>query len=196
MVDEAAASAVGWSRMTDSSADTREAVTLADIERVYLEHAHRYARAAASVTGDRAAAEDAVQDAFARAIVHRAKFRGSGNLAAERSIGRRDQATAWLWRLVINSSLNGRRKVSSQKRAVDSVARTLEANTREPEIDDRARHDVMRLPKRQRAAVFLRYYADLDYAQIAEVLSVTPGGVAKLLHDAHATLARTMQPPR
>ena len=184
MVDEAAASAVGWSRMTDSSADTREAVTLADIERVYLEHAHRYARAAASVTGDRAAAEDAVQDAFARAIVHRAKFRGSGNLAA------------WLWRIVINSSLNGRRKVSSQKRAVDSVARTLEANTREPEIDDRARHDVMRLPKRQRAAVFLRYYADLDYAQIAEVLSVTPGGVAKLLHDAHATLARTMEPPR
>ena len=47
---------------------------------------------------------------------------------------------------------------------------------------------VARLPERQRTALFLRYYADLDYAAIAELLSIRPGTVGKLLHDARATL--------
>ena len=44
------------------------------------------------------------------------------------------------------------------------------------------------LSERQRLVVFLRYYADLDYAAIAELLSIRPGTVGKLLHDARATL--------
>jgi DNA-directed RNA polymerase specialized sigma24 family protein len=31
------------------------------------------------------------------------------------------------------------------------------------------------LPERQRLAVFLRYYADLSYEQIAEALGARPG---------------------
>jgi RNA polymerase sigma factor (sigma-70 family) len=33
------------------------------------------------------------------------------------------------------------------------------------------------LPERQRLALFLRYYADLDYAAIAEALSISRGTV-------------------
>jgi DNA-directed RNA polymerase specialized sigma24 family protein len=44
-------------------------------------------------------------------------------------------------------------------------------------------HDVlMELPYRQRAAVVLRYFADLSEAEIAEVLDCRPGTVGSLIH--------------
>jgi len=47
---------------------------------------------------------------------------------------------------------------------------------------------IARLPERQRLALFLRYYADLDYRTIASILAVRPGTVASSLAAAHATL--------
>jgi RNA polymerase sigma-70 factor (ECF subfamily) len=44
------------------------------------------------------------------------------------------------------------------------------------------------LPERQRLALFLRYYADLDYAGIAEALGISRGTVSATLHAAHASL--------
>ena len=44
------------------------------------------------------------------------------------------------------------------------------------------------LPERQRLALFLRYYADLDYAGIAEALGISRGTVSATLHAAHANL--------
>jgi RNA polymerase sigma factor (sigma-70 family) len=44
------------------------------------------------------------------------------------------------------------------------------------------------LPERQRLALFLRYYADLDYAAIAAALGVARGTVSATLHAAHANL--------
>ena len=44
------------------------------------------------------------------------------------------------------------------------------------------------LPERQRLALFLRYYADLDYAGIAEALGVSRGTVSATLHAAHSNL--------
>lgn len=46
-------------------------------------------------------------------------------------------------------------------------------------------HDVLlRLPYRQRAAVVLRFYADLSEIEIAEVLGCAPGTVGSLIHRA------------
>jgi DNA-directed RNA polymerase specialized sigma24 family protein len=44
------------------------------------------------------------------------------------------------------------------------------------------------LPERQRLVVFLRYYADLDYREIAEALDVKVGTVSATLHAAHGSL--------
>jgi RNA polymerase sigma factor (sigma-70 family) len=44
------------------------------------------------------------------------------------------------------------------------------------------------LPERQRLALFLRYYADLDYAGIAEALGIARGTVSATLHAARANL--------
>src|SRR5260221_2052400 len=49
---------------------------------------------------------------------------------------------------------------------------------------------VAALPERQRLAVFLRYYADLDYRAIGTVLGVEVGTVSATLSAAHTTLRR------
>jgi RNA polymerase sigma factor (sigma-70 family) len=50
-----------------------------------------------------------------------------------------------------------------------------------------------RLPERQREAVFLRYYADLDYAAIAELLGITTGTVGATLNAAHGSLRQSIE---
>jgi RNA polymerase sigma factor (sigma-70 family) len=52
------------------------------------------------------------------------------------------------------------------------------------------------LPERQRLALFLRYYADLDYAAIGEALEIAPGTVAATLNAAHTRLAHELQEVR
>jgi RNA polymerase sigma factor (sigma-70 family) len=52
---------------------------------------------------------------------------------------------------------------------------------------------VATLPERQRHALFLRYYADLDYQAIAQALGVKPGTVAAHLHAAHETLRSRLE---
>ena len=44
------------------------------------------------------------------------------------------------------------------------------------------------LPERQRLVLFLRYYADLDYAAIAQVLGMRKGTVSSTLSNAHAAV--------
>ena len=45
------------------------------------------------------------------------------------------------------------------------------------------------LPPQRRLAIFLRYFADLSYADIGEVLGVSEGTVAATLSQAHQQLA-------
>jgi RNA polymerase sigma-70 factor (ECF subfamily) len=49
------------------------------------------------------------------------------------------------------------------------------------------------LPERQRVALFLRYYADLDYQSIADVTGVSEGTVGATLHAAHRSLRERLK---
>jgi RNA polymerase sigma-70 factor (ECF subfamily) len=55
------------------------------------------------------------------------------------------------------------------------------------------REAVQRLPARQRDALFLRYYLDLDYRAIADVLDVEVGTVSATLHAARTSLRNALQ---
>jgi RNA polymerase sigma-70 factor (ECF subfamily) len=146
------------------------------IEEIYREQAPRFRRVATAIVESAEAAEDVVQEAFASAVAKRGSFRGSG------------AASAWIWRIVVNGALSRRRRGRLERRLTEWL-KARGDHAEEPGPDDGAfRALVARLPERQRAALFLRYYADLDYAAIAEVLSIRPGTVGKLLHDARATL--------
>ena len=135
---------------------------------------------AAAIVESAEAADDVVQEAFASAVANRASFRGSG------------AASAWIWRIVVNGALSRRRRGALERRMTKWL-KTGRDHAEEPRPDHSSfRAAVARLPERQRAALFLRYYADLDYAAIAELLSIRPGTVGKLLHDARATLRTAM----
>jgi RNA polymerase sigma factor (sigma-70 family) len=62
-----------------------------------------------------------------------------------------------------------------------------------PEQDANVRAWVAALPERQRLAIFLRYFADLDYRSIATALEVEVGTVSATLGQAHAALRRSVQ---
>ena len=53
-----------------------------------------------------------------------------------------------------------------------------------------------RLPERQRTAVFLRYYADLEYAAIGEVLGIHTRTVSATFSAAHAALRSQLEEVR
>ena len=49
------------------------------------------------------------------------------------------------------------------------------------------------LSERQRLVLFLHYYADLDYAAIAEALEISSGTVGATLHSARAAMRRLLE---
>jgi len=66
----------------------------------------------------------------------------------------------------------------------------------QPDRDAELRVALAHLPERQRTAVFLRYYADLDYAAIGEALGIRTGTVAATLNAAHAALHTELEEAR
>jgi RNA polymerase sigma-70 factor (ECF subfamily) len=116
-------------------------------------------RVALGITGDRALADDVAQEAFARAYRDRSRFRGDA------------PAGAWLHRIVVNVALDAQ-VVELAVRPDGSAA-----------VADRMSIDgaLAALSPKQRAAVVLRYYVDMDYATIASILDTSPGNVGVLL---------------
>ena len=53
-----------------------------------------------------------------------------------------------------------------------------------------------RLPERQREALFLRYYADLDYVTIADALGISSGTVGATLSQARESLRKVLEEVR
>ena len=147
--------------------------TLGEIEAVYRESVHRFRGVAAAIVRDREVACDVVQDAFATAVRRRASFRGDGSLEA------------WIWRAVVNAALQAVRRPRPAARAP--------ASDGVDDAHDGVREAVAALPERQRVAVFLRYYADLDFRTIGEVLGISDGTARASVHAAHATLRRTLE---
>jgi RNA polymerase sigma factor (sigma-70 family) len=151
---------------------------LDEIEAVYRERFTAFARTATAIAGDVESGRDAVQEAFAKAVRKRHAFRREGTLAA------------WLWPIVVNEARDRARR------------RRPEPLTGEPTSDDYgSENDALRaalaaLPERQRLAAFLRYYADLDYEDIAAVLGISPGTVGATLYAAHAALRRSLEEVR
>ncbi|HKC78014.1 MAG TPA: sigma-70 family RNA polymerase sigma factor [Gaiellaceae bacterium] len=151
----------------------RREATAVTIEAAYRAHASEFLRVATAIAGSREGGRDAVQEALTRAFARRGTFRGSGTVEA------------WLWKAVVNAARNVRARSPVVAQDSDVEARADDA------CDDRreaVRAAVAALPERQRHALFLRYYADLDYAAIAAALGVRRGTVSATLSHAHAAL--------
>jgi RNA polymerase sigma-70 factor (ECF subfamily) len=147
---------------------------LEEIERVYRTGYPTYLRVACAITDSPDLGHDAVQEAFVRAIRSRGSYRARGSLEG------------WIWRIVVNAA---------RDRRVAAVEQVPEGVPPEPADEGRGvlREAIAHLPERQRLAIFLRYFADLDQASIAQALAVRPGTVAATLHAARETLRESLE---
>lgn len=75
----------------------------------------------------------------------------------------------------------------------EELLNVAESQQSDTDGDQIVRRAISRLPHQQRLAVFLRYFVDLDYQTIAEVLGVQAGTVAATLHTARATIGREIE---
>jgi RNA polymerase sigma-70 factor (sigma-E family) len=127
-------------------------------------------RLAYTLTGNRADAEDVVQEALARALPR-----------WERISGVRDP-DAYVRRMVVNGHTSWWRKV---RRRESPVSEVVPAGDDAPAADSGMAHDDRRriwlacraLPEAQRTAVVLRFYEQLEYDEIAALTGVREGSV-------------------
>jgi len=137
-----------------------------ELEALYRERLPEFTRAAAAIAGDPEAGRDAVQDAFAKALRKRRRFRGEGSIEA------------WVWRIVVNAARDaGRRRRRRVAAPVPVEARAQELGL-----------PLELLTERQREVLFLHYFADLDYTTIALGLGISTGTVGATLSAARETL--------
>lgn len=121
-------------------------------------------RLARLLTGDRHRGEDLTQEVLARAFV------------SWKRIAAMQAPEAYLRRMLVNAAITRGRRMSSRELVVADTGDPAGRSDLEAEVADR---DVLwghvrRLPAKQRAAVVLRYYEDLDDAAIAELLHCSP----------------------
>jgi RNA polymerase sigma factor (sigma-70 family) len=143
---------------------------------------HGLQRYAAALCGNRDQAGDIVQEVLARAFVR------------WDTIGGVEQPAAYLMRMVTNEFLSWRRRWATRSIvSVDTDTLERAAGGSRDHGDDLADRDdlerrLARLPRRQQAALVLRFYEGLDNAEAATVLGCAEGTVRSLCSRGLAAL--------
>jgi RNA polymerase sigma-70 factor (ECF subfamily) len=137
--------------------------------------------------GDRAAALDIAQDTFLKLMHRIGQFRGESSF------------DSWLYRLVVNSCLDYRRRQQKFLPMVEDFLASFRAPQESAlegllrdEMQQNVQAVVSRLVPEQRIVVVLRYTEGLSYEEIADLLQVSRGTVASRLNRAHKILERRL----
>ena len=160
--------------------DRAPAADASAIATLYRERFHSFVGGAYAVLGEPEAARDAVQEAFARALRDRRHLRAEGSLES------------WLWRIVVNVARDVARRSRFADLSADELGELARLGSDLPAPGD-LRAELRALPDRQRLAVFLHYYADLPYDEVARLLEVAPGTIAASLNAARKTLRHRIE---
>jgi len=151
---------------------------------------------------NREQAEDLAQEVFIRVYRARADYVPSAKF------------TTWLFRIATNLALNSIRDTRHQRMEVSLDApvkvdseegdeRPLDVAEKNPNIEEHLvqeaqremiRHAIDKLPEKQRAAVLLHKYQELDYGEISKILSCSESALKSLLFRAYETLRVELAP--
>jgi RNA polymerase sigma-70 factor (ECF subfamily) len=146
---------------------------------------------------DSATAEDLAQEVFLRVYRARQKYSPSAKF------------TTWMFRIATNLALNSvrdnrhRRMQMSLDAPADEDETPIQVPTREMRIDehlaerDRAQFihkAITALPEKQRLAVLLHKYEEMDYGEIAKILECSESALKSLLFRAYETLRVQLAP--
>ena len=117
------------------------------------------------VCGDRAHAEDLVQDAFVRL------YRAGARVEEE-------TVRAYARRAIVNLSRSAWRRRGSEQRALRRSGWEVIA-PHDPGPRDEVWRAILALSPQQRAVIALRYYEDLSEKEIADALGISAGSIKK-----------------
>ncbi len=169
-------------RVRDGDADSFE-ILLERHRRPVVNYLYRMVR-------NQAVAEELAQEVFLRIYRARNRYEPTAKF------------TTWLYRITTHLALNSLRNSKAEKwqQSLDAAKEDRQAlevadlrRNREQELveDTRlqeVRHAIASLPEKQRAAVLMHKYQELDYSQIANVLDCSVSAVKSLLFRAYETL--------
>jgi RNA polymerase sigma-70 factor (sigma-E family) len=151
------------------------------VSELFRDHHLELVRLALVMVGDLATAEDVVQDCFER--LHR-------RWHVIREPGR---ALAYARSSVLNSCRSVHRRSAVWRRYRPRLAEPADATVPDATAATADRGQMAaalrQLPRRQREVLVLRYYADLNPAEIAETLGISPGNVRACMSRGLAALA-------
>ena len=151
---------------------------------------------------NREQAEDLAQEVFLRVYRAREDYVPSAKF------------TTWLFRIATNLALNSMRDNRYRRMEVsldapvttdsqDGDERTLDIAEKHPNIEQHLvedarrkmiRHAIDKLPEKQRAAVLLHKYQELDYGEISKILECSESALKSLLFRAYEALRVELAP--
>jgi RNA polymerase sigma-70 factor, ECF subfamily len=134
------------------------------------------------MTGSLADSEDLAQETFLRAYRQLESFRAEAKFSS------------WLYRIGINLCLNWRKR--TQREAELHVEWSKDQETRGGSVDERSRHvqeALMKLNPKQRAAIVLTVYEELNHAEAARALGCSETTVSWRVFAARAKLKRLLK---
>jgi len=137
-----------------------------------------------------AIAEELAQEVFLRVYRSRATYEPTAKF------------TTWLFRIATHLALNALRDGKNEKGqgSLDEEnenSTSIQVADRQPTVEqnlvfrvklEEVRRAVQALPEKQRAAVLMHKYEEMEYAQIAKVLNCSESAVKSLLFRAYETL--------
>jgi RNA polymerase sigma-70 factor (ECF subfamily) len=157
------------------------------LRELFESHKDKVYSIALRYSGDSAVAMDIAQDVFLKLFSAIHNFRGGANF------------DSWLYRIVVNSCLDQKRRTRRLIPLVDGLLDALQSpgasaldEVVRSELTSRLRSAVARLPAEQRIVIVLRYTQGLSYDEIAEILGCSTGTVASRLNRIHKTLGRRL----
>lgn len=143
--------------------------------------------------GDAALAGDITQQVFLKLFTRISQFR------------HQSEFTTWLYRLTTNTCIDEQRKRRRFSPLPDALAATgahnnsggagvpaAEARFMRLEVADSVRDAIQTLKPKLRIAILLKYFEELSYEEIAEVLNCSKGTVASRLNRGHRILAQRL----
>jgi len=134
-------------------------------------------------SGDATLAEDIAQETFVKLFSTIGSFRGDAKFES------------WLYRLVVNSCFDHKRKTRRLMPLFDGL-RCLLRTSSASALEEIVRHEtslqlqsaISGLAAEQRMMIVLRYTQGLSYEEIAEVMGCSPGTVGSRLNRLHKLL--------
>jgi len=150
------------------------------------------------MTHNQAVAEELAQEVFLRVYRSRQSYEASAKF------------TTWLYRIATNLAVNHARDTKHERPEntvnidepdmetgmtvdVPDAGLNAEQTILRRERLAAIRHQVEALPERQRMAVFMHKYQNMDYKQIAAVLKLSESATKSLLFRAYETLRETLK---